>query len=335
MNAVSSPEKTFPDFIIPGAAKSGTTALCSWLRTHPEVHIPEPELNFYSLIGRPHRRPSTMPQPQFPDLETYLAALRSGEPSGSAEPRTRRVIGEKSVSYLYPGCVDGTIDNIRRLHPRWRTLKIVVLLRDPVERAYSHYVSNLRLGLESLALPSAVERWGDRERRGLPFWFDYLGFSRYSGALAKFLRHFRRTRIYFFDDLVARPQATVADIFRFLDVDPGWRPPNVGRNPNPSLVPRSAVRVRLHERARSSSVCRRLCEMLPVRFRDPFFGHARRWAYERPPPLPPEVRRELLAGCIDDLRELERLLDRRLPCAWFEPCGRIEERPRRKASTAF
>jgi hypothetical protein len=314
---------TFPDFIIPGAAKSGTTALCSWLRTHPQIHMPEHELNFYSMLGRHQHRPPTMRQPRFRDLDSYLDAFRTGTSKEVAETGTRRVVGEKSVSYLYGGCVDETIDNIRRLHPRWETLRIIILLRDPMERAYSHYAVNLRTGLETLPFPAAIDRWTDRQRRGLPFWFDYLGFSHYSEPVARFLRNFTQVRIYLFEDLIARPEATVAEIFQFLGVDPGWRPGNLGSNPNPSLIPRGTARARLHDLARSSSLLRRLCGIVPGRYREPFFSHARRWAYRKPPPMTRETRRRLLAGCVEDLRELERLLGRRLPSAWFEPCGSI------------
>jgi len=128
--------------------------------------MPDHELNFFSMLGRHDTRTAAMQKVRIPDLETYSAALENG--------RDRRpIVGEKSVSYLYTEWADDTIDNIRQLHPRWEDLKIVILLRDPVERTYSHYLATVVDGADRRRwsayrriLAPAATQGGDRVVRG-------------------------------------------------------------------------------------------------------------------------------------------------------------------------
>ena len=310
---------TFPDFMIVGGAKCGTTALHEWLRTHPEIHMPARELNFYSMLGQSEVATKAWEKSLIPNIESYSAELEKGVPIERDRPRA---IGEKSVSYLYDEWVDDTIRNIRQLHPAWEGLKIIILLRDPVERTYSHYLATLADGLETLSFSSAIDAWQSRRERQLPAWFDYLGLSRYSKSVGAYLRNFRHVKILFFEQLRNEPASVVADLYRFLDVDSAWHPPNLGSNPNPARFPRSAAKGRLYSFARWNPLLRVIVRSLSHDRRHALLGRARRWAYKKPP-LPPELHAKLRTHFIDDLRELQRLLKRPLPPTWLEPHGTI------------
>jgi hypothetical protein len=301
---------SFPDFIIVGGAKCGTTALHQWLRTHPEIRMPDRELNFFSMLGQPYRRTPAMERVIVPDLHAYRAAF-------PAEVLSGHVIGEKSVSYLYGESVDTTIKNIRLFHPKAETLKIVILLRDPVQRAYSQYLANVSNKMESLAFAAAIAAWKERRLQQLPPQFDYLGMSRYAKPVAAYMRAFPDIRIYFFEDLIRDPTAMVGELFRFLGVNPAWRPPNLGSNPNPGQIPRSLTRDRLHTLVRRNPFVRLIMESVPDSGRKALFRRARKWAYTKPP-LAASLAADLRPYFIDDLREVERLLNRPLPPSWFE-----------------
>lgn len=107
------------DFVILGATKSATTWLRHQLQADPEIHMPDPELHFFSREF--HRGP-----------EWYLAQF--------APPPGARLIGEKSNSYL------DTEEAAGRLRAALPDARLVVMLRDPVERAYSDYCMCYRRG---------------------------------------------------------------------------------------------------------------------------------------------------------------------------------------------
>jgi hypothetical protein len=300
---------SFPDFIIAGGAKCGTTALHQWLRTHPQIRMPDRELNFFSMLGQPYKRTPAMERVVVPNLDAYRAAFPA-EVSG-------HVIGEKSVSYLYAESVDTTITNIRQFHPKAETLKIVILLRDPVQRAYSQYLANVSNKMESLAFAAAIAAWNERRLQQLPPQFDYLGMSRYAKPVAAYMRAFRDIRIYFFEDLIRNPAGMVSELFRFLGVNPAWHPPNLGSNPNPGQIPRSVTRDRLHTLARRNRFVHLIMKSVPGSSRKVLLRRACKWAYTKPP-LAASLEADLRPYFIDDLRTVERLLNRPVPPTWFE-----------------
>ena len=128
-----------PDFVGVGAFKAGSTSLHHYLRQHPDIFMPEvKECRFFSDMPEwrgptgvlPHDRPATT-------LDEYAALF---EPGCHAS-----VAGEITPSYL---CFhDSAIANIKKLLPR--EPKIVMVLRNPVDRAYSNYVAYVDVGLES------------------------------------------------------------------------------------------------------------------------------------------------------------------------------------------
>lgn len=129
----------FPDFFCIGPQRTGSTWLHSSLVRHPEVLMHrDKETFFFSTLGNP-----LSPRFRYPDLETYLDSFKDsfGELllknyhalRRSGQIYSPRVIGESTASY----CVlePSVLEDIRILNP---DLKIVMLLRDPVERAWSH-----------------------------------------------------------------------------------------------------------------------------------------------------------------------------------------------------
>ena len=126
-----------PDFFIVGAAKSGTTSLYSYVRQHPEVFLPsmkEPRFfvdpDYFGGDALGHLT-------QVRDLDEYLGLF-------AGAPECARV-GEASPVYLYSR---GTAERIRGFRP---DASIVAILRNPVDRAYSHYWLHVRLGAERLS----------------------------------------------------------------------------------------------------------------------------------------------------------------------------------------
>ena len=214
-NRADRPGQPTPNFFIVGAARSGTTALVEMLRQHPDVFITQPkEPHFLALAG--HQPAFDGPGDEFminrvavTDPSDYFSLYRS---SGG-----RRACGDASTSSLYyPKEAISTLD---RYFPDAR---IVVVLREPVARAFSAY-SYLRVrGFEQC--PSFLDAVHD-ELEGLrDSWhhiWHYVGMGRYPRQLEPFLDHFgpERVQVHFYDDFSRDPLMVVRSVFKFLGVD--------------------------------------------------------------------------------------------------------------------
>ena len=192
-------------FVIAGAQRCGTTFLARALAAHPEIEMARTE----------------RPEPKFflHDDPGAGAAERYRRTYFGHKPGARR-FGEKSTSYLEHEHV------AQRLQHHLPGVKVVVVVRDPVERAISHVRFSQREGLESRTLTEALCPGGPPP----PPWdpdavsvdpFAYIVRSRYVDYLEAFLRHIPRRQLYVivFEEMVASPQP-VQGVLQFLEVDP-------------------------------------------------------------------------------------------------------------------
>ena len=130
---------TKPDFVIIGTQRGGTTSLFSYLTSHPLIVPPSyKELHFFSLY---YDR----------GLDWYQAQFPTDRPPGA-------LTGEATPYYLYHPHAP------RRLHRFAPDVKLIVLLRDPVDRAYSQYHMEFARGDESLSFEEAIAREEERLR---------------------------------------------------------------------------------------------------------------------------------------------------------------------------
>ena len=138
--------------------------------------------------------------------DAYLALFAD---AGSARYR-----GEASVSYLWDGEAAAAI---KAWAPDGR---ILVSLRDPVERAYSHYWTHVRIGTERRAFREAVdeELGGDNDVASVPP--PYVSRGYYAEQVAPYLELFDDVHVMFFEELVADVPGSMRAVFRFLGLDP-------------------------------------------------------------------------------------------------------------------
>lgn len=192
-----------PDFIGLGAQRSGTAWLYNCLDEHPALCLPEKEVNYFVHDDK-FRRGS----------EWYIARFKS---CGADQ-----LAGEMSSLYLHHP------DAPRRIHDHNPDVRLIVSLREPVDRAYSGYVNQISAG----ELPPDIPF-----ERAVDEFPDILQKSRYADALERFLDVFPRERllILIYDEGLEDPEAFVQGIYRFLDVDDAFVPKmahvqiNVGR----------------------------------------------------------------------------------------------------------
>ena len=196
------------NFLIIGAQKAGTSALASFLAAHPEIcHSPKKELHFFDA---------------FPDYEAtteadIASAYRAAFPNFGGEA----LVGESTPIYLFLPHV------ARRIHRYNPAMKLIILLRDPVARAISHYQMRVNLGRERLsmaaaflceffALPLRRTRWEPRTRAR-----SYLARGFYSRQIRNLLRYFDRNQILILrqSELAGNQAATLRKVYDFLGVN--------------------------------------------------------------------------------------------------------------------
>ena len=200
--------RPLPDFLVVGAQKAGTTALYAYLRWHPDITGPSfKEVSFFDRHYAHGER-------------WYRAHL----------PITRRAhVGEASPSYLFHPLAP---ERVKRMIPDAR---LVALLRDPVERAFSHYQHEVALGREQLSFEDAIEREDERmegevERMlGDPAyfsyaWWNYTYVSRglYAEQLERWYDVFPREQLLVLptDELAADTAGTYRRVLDFLGARP-------------------------------------------------------------------------------------------------------------------
>lgn len=206
-----------PDFFILGAAKSGTTSLYQYLAQHPSIYMPTvKEPNFLAYRHRrwnlkgpvSARRIRDVVYPDsISDEKCYfdLFALAGAE----------QIVGEASPRYLY---YPEAVATIAELAPAAR---LIVLLRDPVLRAHSHYRMNREFNLEPIdSFEAALAAEPKRIEKGYGWDWHYLNVSRYGAQLQRLLETFSREQIYLctYERFIAQPQSVCEEICRFLGV---------------------------------------------------------------------------------------------------------------------
>lgn len=210
--------RPLPDFLVVCAQKCGTTALYAYLRWHPG--ITGPAWKEVSYFDRHYRRGEAWYRGQFPSRPRLrLTERRTGR---------RPLVGEASPSYvlhpLAPERVAALVPDVR----------LVVLLRDPVDRAYSHYNHEVALGREPLSFEEALdaepqrlrgelERLGEVDYFSRPWWdHTYLARGRYAEQLERWLAVFPREQLLVLasERLRREPAGTYGRVLEHLGAAP-------------------------------------------------------------------------------------------------------------------
>ena len=291
-----------PDFLIIGPPKCGTTALYAALACHPQIYLSSvKEPYFFAFDGQPpafagpgadHFR-----QHAVTDWEAYQAIF--------ATANDYVAVGEASPLYLTSYQPERTAANIRRRLPDAR---LIAILRQPAERAYSQFTYRRQQGFEPLAnFRQALAVEEERIAANWPPACRYRGNGLYFTHLTPYYALFPREqiRIYLYDDLKDRPAALLTDLCQFLHVDPALMPDTVAQR-----------NVTTWQRSRFLDFLLRqpgaLKALLPATLRRALSSRLRAWNQVKPPPLDPSLRRELTESYLDEILRLQDLLGRDL-----------------------
>lgn len=251
--------------------RSGTTALNSYLREHPDIVVSSTkEVHYFDSF---YDRGIQWYRDQFPDSESADA------------------VGEATPNYMFSTTA---LDRIKETLPG---VKLIVMLRNPIDRAYSHYWHDRARGKTSGEFAEVVERELDDSDPQL----TYIRRGRYRAQIEDILERFPATALHveIFEEMVERPEDIFSSVCRFVDVDDSFRPDRLGAPVNSFIEFRSLA-------------LRRVSRKLPGRLRD-VIGRLNTKAKESYPPMPARIR-DRLAGEFTRANEgLDDLVGRSLP----------------------
>jgi hypothetical protein len=218
------------DFLVIGAAKAGTTSLFEYLRPHPELYLPAgKEVPFFS------------DERVYPKgWDEYRRRFFDGAPEdrlwGTVTPPY--MAGSLAHPELGAGVDEGSdVRTIpRRIHQLAPDVRLIAVLRDPVERLHSHYRMDvfkererrpLADVVDELLTPAALEAGRREYTQGTA---SYVVLGEYGRILAGYYDIFRADQLHvvFTDDLADRPAEILREALEHIGADPDFRPPNLG-----------------------------------------------------------------------------------------------------------
>ncbi|NJK38154.1 MAG: sulfotransferase domain-containing protein [Oscillatoriales cyanobacterium RM1_1_9] len=282
-----------PGFIIIGAAKSGTTTLYQYLCRHPQIYMSTPkEPDFFSVDENYQR-----------GLDWYFDLFKNAQPE--------QISGEASTTYSRLHQHPHTVDRMVKVLP---DVKLIYIMRHPVDRAYSFYVHRLK---------------GSRHKPELAFeqtitsQSEFVDSSYYLEQIEKYLRVYPRESLLLLlmEDLIKNPAETLKRIVEFIGADPGVDLVQAG-----TVVANKAgdhpewlVRKQLTESFKSFPGAELISSMVPKFAKNRLYRAIKNVKYEDwksqqyvPPPMLPETRQMLLEKFHQPNQKLSEFLARDL-----------------------
>jgi hypothetical protein len=310
---VNNRQVVLPDFFIVGAAKGATTSLHAYLKQHPKIFLPErKELYFLALGGETPRFKLAEGTPREKvgvTREEYFKIYKSSP--------EECVSGDTSSWYLY--YYKEVIRTIQELYgSQAGKIKIIVVLRNPVDRAWSHYCMHLGQGIINLPFHDAIapgmnsfrEKINDPDAGYFPG-YDYIGFGMYSRQVEAFLEAFDQVKIFLYEEFDKDNRTVVNEITRFLGLEPAEQLEK-GKRLNVSGEPRSGLAALLGRLIYRPYFFKKLFRsLLPGRLRCKIKMNISRFLFKKKY-MKKEDQQLLIDIFREDIRRLQKLLNRDL-----------------------
>jgi len=191
-----------PNFFVVGAQKCGTTSLHSYLAAHPAIYLPEgKETKFFA------------------DDTRYAKGIEYYQQHWFSRIKAGQLVGEVDPDYMY---FDAALDRMADTLDI-KSTKFLFVFREPVSRAFSHYLMTYRRGLDPLSFEGAIAAEPERIRKGYyeRLHYSYLDRGYYYRQVMRFLERVDRKQMLFIltEDLAKDAERVMTDVFRFLEVE--------------------------------------------------------------------------------------------------------------------
>ncbi len=218
-----------------------------------------------------------------------------------------QVCFDGTTAYLYQH--DRVIEQMKHYYgDRLREVKIIIMLRNPVARAWSHYNYLIRNGFENLSFEQAIEPECMAERSKARWGFDYLGFGEYHAQVEAYLKHFDHVEICFMEEL-KNHEDLLHRLFRFVGIAPieVERP----KKANPSGVPKNRFVV---DQLRKNRLLKAAVNLFPENLKHDLLQKRDKVMarFLEKKSMKPETKAALQQYYLEDIQKLSRLIDRDL-----------------------
>lgn len=266
--------KKLPNFIIAGFPKCGSTSLYYYLNEHPEIFMPsQKELHFFTheILN------STIEGPGDKQVNKFHITSFNEYKKCYSKVTNQEVIGDASPSYInYPSCISDLKDKLGD------DVKIIVLLRDPVKRAYSNYLHLVREHRENLDFFSALkEEQNRRNKKYSDFWY-YTFNSFYFEKIKAFKNEFKDVLIITTEEMSRETSKVITEVYSFLGVDKNFIPDNIERRYNPGgLYKENIITKFFFKQSKLRSLIK---QVIPISPWMKHFKHSLINKYQRPTP---------------------------------------------------
>lgn len=287
----------FPNFLIVGAAKAATTTIHEYLKQHPEIFMTEDkEPCFFALKGKdiekfyhPHGFDPVV------NKESYLRLFENA--------KQEKIRGESSTPYLF--LYEDTIKNIKCDIVKHEDVKILIVLREPVERAYSQYIMYRRELWESNSFEEALEL--EEQRLKNNYHFDYAYYKRglYAHQVEAYQNNFKNVKVVFYEDFKKDNIASLNEIITFLGLSK-FEFQKID-NRNIGGIPKSKILLKI---LRKKSYFKKLFQKIIPNSKKKFiYNYVFNRNLTKAPKLNQETKIKISKLYEADIKKLEKLLD--------------------------
>ena len=192
------------DFFIVGAPKSGTTSLYHYLNEHPHVEMSSQKEPDYFSDREIHEQGMYYGKNRINTIDLYEDLF---------DQKKGVVYGESSVSYLF---YENVPENLKSYNSN---AKIIIMLRNPIDRAFSHYLMDYRLGLVSDSFEDIINKKSNHKKAHL-FYQQYIEVSEYSKQIQRYFKVFDKGNILIvdYDNFKIDVAGTVNEVYHFLNI---------------------------------------------------------------------------------------------------------------------
>ena len=293
--------KKLPNFLIVGAAKSGTTSLYYYLKEHPEICISKNIKETFFFTGKDfkdvNKESCNYGRYAVTSLERYKLLFN--------HCGNKKVRGEVCVAYLF--FYKESIQNIKKILSD--KVKIIIVLRNPIDRAFSNYLHHVRDGCEKETFEKALSL--EKERKRKKWWWGYylIEAGMYYDQVKAYLENFSEVKIYLYDDLKKDPLSLVQDIYRFLEVNDSFTPKSLGIKYNVSGIPKNRFFYEII--FKSNPIKSVITPFIPRNLREKIIAIASQKLLKKPQ-MKPETREYLKELYQEDVLKLQGLIKKDL-----------------------
>ncbi len=206
-----------PNFLIIGERRSGTTSMARWIQCHPEIFLhPQMDIGYFvdkELVGSKHWKKGKADYKKWNQEHSKEEYLNYFENANS-----QIAIGEKSADYLF------WHPSHQRIKEYFSDVKLIITLRNPIERAWSMYWNELGKGRETLSFEDAIEQEDQRIAES-DYARDHLSYKTrgfYDQSISKLLESFpkQQIKVFILEEVRKNPKKHLGDLYNFLGVDP-------------------------------------------------------------------------------------------------------------------